>query len=246
MYIFGSGAVIITPSGANQTPVNIGLVQEVSIDETTELKELFGQGNRALAVGAGTIKATGKAKVARVSGLAMASLLYGVTPTTGQTATSFAEAGTIPAVSTYTVTVANSATWTVDQGVVYAATGLPFKRVASAPTVGQYSVSAGIYTFAAADANAKVLISYNYTVAATGQNIPIASRLIGSSINFSLNLYGQDPTNGAGYSLQLYNCVASKLGFQTKLTDFTIPEFDFMYYANAAGAVGQWNFGDSF
>ena len=246
MYIFGSGALIITPSGTAQTPVNIGLVQEVSIDETTELKELFGQGNRALAVGAGTIKATGKAKVARVSGLAMASLLYGVTPVIGQTATAFAEAGTIPAVSIYTVTVANSATWTVDQGVVYAASGLPFKRVASAPTVGQYSVSAGVYTFAAADANAKVLLSYNYTVAATGQNIPIASRLIGSSINFSINLYGQDPTNGSGYSLQLYNCVASKLGFQTKITDFTIPEFDFMYYANAAGAVGQWNFGDSF
>ena len=169
MYIFGSGAVIITPSGSNQTPVNIGLVQEVTIDETTELKELFGQGNRALAVGAGTIKATGKAKVARVSGLAMASLLYGVTPTTGQTATAFAEAGTVPAVSTYTVTVANSVTWTVDQGVVYAATGLPLKRVASGPTTGQYSVAAGIYTFAAADANAKVLISYNYTIAATGQ-----------------------------------------------------------------------------
>ena len=246
MYIFGSGAVIITPSGSNQTPVNIGLVQEVTIDETTELKELFGQGNRALAVGAGTIKATGKAKVARVSGLAMASLLYGVTPTTGQTATAFAEAGTVPAVSTYTVTVATSVTWTVDQGVVYAATGLPLKRVASGPTTGQYSVAAGIYTFAAADANAKVLISYNYTIAATGQNIPIASKLIGSSINFGLNLYGQDPTTGGGYSLQLYNCVASKLAFQTKITDFAIPEFDFMYYANAAGAVGQWNFNDSY
>lgn len=245
MFIFGSGVLIGTPSGANATPLNFGLVNEVSIDESVELKQLFGQTNYPIAIGAGTIKTSGKAKAARISGQAMGSLYYGVTPTAGQTASVMGEADTIPSATSYTITVAQSATWTQDQGVQYAATGLPFKRVASGPTIGQYSVAAGIYTFAAADEGKAVLVSYNYTVSSTGQSIPIASKLIGPTVNFALNLYGADPNTGLGYTLQLYNCVVSKFAFGTKLTDFVMPEFDFEYYANAAGAVGQWNFPDS-
>jgi hypothetical protein len=245
MFIFGSGALIGTPSGANATPVNFGLVNEVSIDESVELKQLYGEGNYPVAIGAGTIKTSGKAKSARVSGLALGSLYYGVTPTAGQTATSYAEAGAIPGASAYTITVSHSATWTADQGVTYAATAIPMKRVASVPTVGQYSVAAGVYTFSAADEGVLVLLSYNYTIPASGTQILIKSKLIGPTINFAMNLYGLDPTTGLGYSLQLYNCVMSKFAFGTKLTDFVMPEFDFEYYANAAGAIGQWNFPDA-
>ena len=38
-------------------------------------------------------------------------------------------------------------------------------EVASGPTTGQYSVSAGVYTFAAADTLLGVLISYTYKIA---------------------------------------------------------------------------------
>jgi hypothetical protein len=43
----------------------------------------------------------------------------------------------------------------------------------------------------------------------------------------------------------LYNCVAAKLSFGTKLEDFVVPEFDFQCFANAAGQVCQFNFGDA-
>ena len=239
MFAFGSGALIGTPSGANQTPINFGLVQEVTMDESTTLKPLFGQFRRPIAMGAGTIKTTFKAKMARISGVALSSLYYGVSAVAGQTATSFLEAGTVPAVSTYTITVANSANWTLDQGVVYAATGLPLKRVASAPTAGQYSVAAGVYTFAAADANAPVLLSYNYTISASGQKILINNPVLGATLNFGANLYGIDPTTNLGYSLQLYNCVCSKLALGTKLEDFVMPELDCECYGNAAGNLGH-------
>jgi hypothetical protein len=245
MFIFGSGALIGTPQGANPTPINFGLVQEVTIDESATLKSLFGQNRRALAVGAGTIKTTGKAKTAKISGLAMGSLYYGVAPVVGQVGTSFGEAGTIPAVSTYTITVANSANWTVDQGVIYAATGLPLKRVASAPAIGQYSVAAGVYTFAAADASKAVLLSYNYTISASGTSILINNPLLGATVSFGALLFGLDPTTSLGYSLQLYNCVSSKFAFGTKLEDFVQPEFDFECFVNPAGNLGQWNFPDS-
>ena len=245
MYLFGSGALIGTPSGTNQTPINFGLIQELTYDEAATTKPLYGQGRRALAIGAGTIKATGKAKMAKISGLAIGALFYGVTPVTGQTATAFNEAGTIPSVPAYTVTVANSATYTNDQGVVYAASGLPLKRVASAPTVGQYSVVSGVYTFSSTDAGKAVLLSYNYTLAASGTSIAISNPLLGPVINFGINFVGTDPTTNLTMSLQLYNCVANKLHFATKLEDFVMPEIDFECYAGASGAYGQFNFPDA-
>ena len=57
MYLFGSGALIGTPQGTNQTPINFGLIQELTYDETATTKPLYGQGRRALAIGAGTITA---------------------------------------------------------------------------------------------------------------------------------------------------------------------------------------------
>jgi hypothetical protein len=153
MFSFGSGILIGTRTDiAEATPVNFGLVQEVTIEESASVKEIYGQYQYPLVAARGTIKTTGKAKVARISGLAFANLFYGVTPSSGQLATSFAEAGAVPASSPYTVTVVNAATAVDDDGVVYAATGLPLTKVASAPTSGQYSVASGVYTFGSADA----------------------------------------------------------------------------------------------
>jgi hypothetical protein len=52
--------------------------------------------------------------------------------------------------------------WASDQGVTYATTGAALTKVASAPAVGQYSVSAGAYTFNAADNGAAVTLSYGF------------------------------------------------------------------------------------
>src|SRR3984893_8324089 len=141
MYSFGSGVLLGTRTDiANATPVNFGLVQDVTIDETATIKELTGQFQRPVAIARGTIKTHGKAKVARISGMAFANLFYGVVPTAGQLATSFAEVDTVAAVTPFTVTVLNAATFVGDEGVLYATTGLPLTLVASAPAAGQYSV----------------------------------------------------------------------------------------------------------
>jgi hypothetical protein len=246
MFSFGSGVLIGTPAGAVPTPVNFGLIQEATFDEAGTLKSLFGQNRRALAVGAGTIKTTLKAKSARISGLMFASLYYGIAAVAGQNTTAIGEAGTVPASSTYTIQTANHTTWVQDQGVIYAATGLPLTRVASVSAVGQYSVSAGVYTFYSGDASAKVLISYNYTVASTGQTITIPNPLIGPTVSFGANLYTVDPTTGGNMTLQLYNVVMAKLSFGTKLEDFTLPDFEGECYVNAAGNMGEWSFPDTF
>jgi hypothetical protein len=164
---FGSGLLFATNTAANSTPVQFGTLQDVSLDVSRTLKELYGQGQFPVAIGAAQMKITGKAKFAQVNGRLYNDLFYGGTTSVGQTLMAYNEAGTVPASTTYIVTVVNSATWVEDQGVLYSATGLPFKKVASAPTLGQYSVAAGVYTFAAADASAPVLISYTGNTIAT-------------------------------------------------------------------------------
>jgi len=244
MYVFGSGVLI--GQAANGSPINFGLAQEVTIDVTTTTKALYGQSNFPVAVGSGTRKMTGKSKLASISGVAWGSLFLGATPSSGQIATLYGEQTSVPS-TPFTYTVANASAFVADQGVIYAATGLPLKQVASGPASGQYSVNSatGVYTFASADTGLGVLISYRYTITGTGQKMTVSSALLGPTITFSANLFAADPTTGKQFSLYLYNCVAEKLSFGTKLEDFMMPEIDFQCYANAAGQVCQLSFGDT-
>ncbi|WP_182180529.1 hypothetical protein [Methylobacterium radiotolerans] len=243
MYSFGSGVLIGTRTDiANATPVNFGLVQEVTMDETATIKELYGQQQHPLAIARGTIKTTGKAKVARISGLAMASLFYGVTPVPGQVMTAFGESGTIPAGAPYTVSVANAATAADDLGVLNALTGLPFTKVASAPAAGQYSVAGGVYTFAAADQGKLLLLNYTYALTGSGQHFTVTNQLLGTTPTFAAQFY--TTFQGNAVNVRFNNCTSSKLGFGTKLEDFVMPEFDFSVFADAAGNVATWSFGD--
>ncbi len=52
--------------------------------------------------------------------------------------------------------------WGSDLGVAYAATGAPLVAVGESPAIGQYTVSAGLCTFSAADAGAQMSLSYGY------------------------------------------------------------------------------------
>jgi hypothetical protein len=245
MFVFGSGVLIGTPAGGS--PINFGLAQEVTLSVQTSTKALYGQYNFPVAIGSGTKKMSGKAKMARISGQALGSLFFGMTPSAGTTQTQFGEAHSVPAATPYAVTVLppNAGAYEQDQGVVYASSSLPLKQVASAPSQGQYAVSAGVYTFASADASAAVLISYTYAALASGESVAVTSSLIGPSVTFSANLFASDPGTGKQFSVLLYNCVAEKLSFGTKLEDFVMPELDFQCFANESGQVAQFNFGDA-
>jgi hypothetical protein len=243
MFVFGSGVLIGTPQGG--TPINFGLAQEVTLNLSTSTKALYGQYTFPVAIGSGTRKMAGKAKMARISGQALGSLFFGMTPAAGVTQTQFGEAVSVPAASPCVYSTSFHAAFIADQGVVYAASALPLKLVASAPAAGQYSVAGGVYTFAAADAGAAVLVSYTYANPTGGESIAVTSQLIGPTVSFSANLFASDPTTGKQFSVLLYNCVAEKLGFGTKLEDFVLPELDFQCFANSAGQVCQLNFGDA-
>ena len=243
MFSFGSGVLLGQRTDiANATPINFGLVQEVQLDLQFTAKELYGQFQFPVAVARGQAKASGKAKMAQISGLAFNNLFFGSSLTSGQLATSFGEAQSVPASTPFTVSVANASAWQDDYGIVYAATGLPLTKVASAPAAGQYSAAAGIYTFNSADAGKGLLVSYTYTVTGSGQQFTLANPLLGATPTFQAQLY--TTFQGKPVNVKLFNCVSSKLTFATKLEDFVIPELDFDIFANAAGNVLQWSFAE--
>jgi hypothetical protein len=75
------------------------------------------------------------------------------------------EPGAIPASGSYVIKAAAPyGNWAADLGVTFA-TGAALTTVTGAPSAGQYSVSNGTYTFAAADAGKAVLTSYSFVPA---------------------------------------------------------------------------------
>lgn len=242
--IFGPGIIIATRTDiANGTPINVGYAQELSVDLSGTIKELYGQNQFPLVQARGTVKATLKLKNAVFSGFAFNTMFIGQSFAAGGYSWNVQEAHSIPGTGPYTVTVTNSATFDFDLGVSFVATGLPLQKVASGPTTGQYSVSAGVYTFAAADTALAILITYTNTQTSTGQSITVANKLIGTTPTFQLDYYNNlnQPTSQP-FAARFYACVGSKFALASKLEDFSMPEYDIGFFGNAAGNVFDFVF----
>lgn len=240
-YAFAAGYLFgLRNDLANATPVRFGALQDVQLDISFTTKELYGQNAFPLAIARGQGKIQGKAKFAQINGLSFNSLFFGQAQSAGQLATAVLEAQSVPAVTSYTVTVTNAASFAGDLGVVYAVTGLPLTKVASAPSAaGQYAVNlaTGVYTFFSADASAAVLVTYTYSVAGSGQKISLANQVMGTTPAFQVNL--SQPWNGKTLNMQLNSCVSNKLVLATKVEDFLVPELDFAAQADASGNIGS-------
>jgi hypothetical protein len=216
---------------ANPTPQQFGILQDISADFSRNVKELHGGYAFPVAVAGGSGKITFKAKFAQINGRIFSDLFFGATASTGQLKTANREVGTIPG-TPFQVTVSNSANFVDDLGVIFSATGIPLVRVASAPAAGQYSVSSGVYTFAAADTALGVWISYTYNYTTGGVKQVVANQLLGVQPIFMANLQA---TWGSKYiNMKFHQCIATKLTFATKLEDFLIPEFDFAGFADSS------------
>lgn len=240
--LFGPGILWLTRTDiANATPTNVGFINEFSTDLSFETKQLYGQNQYALLAARGTAKSTGKMKAATLSGQALNSILLGGTWTPGTQYDATTTGSTaIPATPfTITPTVPSSGTFDQDLGVVNAETFEPLTLVTGTPSAGQYAVASGVYTFSSADhtSGISVLISFAYKfTAAPGQFQTIQNNPIGTTPTFQIDY--KTTLYGATYYIRLFQCIASKWSQAHKLTDFSLPEFDFEFFANAAQQVG--------
>lgn len=245
MINFGSGKLIAVPTHladgtaiATPTPVILGTMQDVSLDLSVETKELYGSKRYPIAVGQGKGKTEIKAKYAEINGGILGSLFFGKAAVAGVKAAVFDFAASIPSGSPYTLTVAppSSGTFVMDMGVIFASTGVQLTRVASAPTAGQYSVSAGVYTFAAADAGKGVALSYEYSATTGGSVWHLTNEVMGYTPSFTLLL--QNSFDGNSLICKLNRCVSGKLSLPLKADDFAVYDFEASAFADAAGSLG--------
>ena len=244
---FGAGALWgnrtdVTASGIG--PDQFGILQEVQIDWDWTTRELWGQYQFPVDIARGQGKIIGKAKFARIFGAIYGDLFFGLTPANGRLTVAENEAAVVPGTSPFTVTAANAASFADDLGVLYAAganAGNRFTRVTTPSSAGQYSVNmaSGIYTFAAADAGAALVVSYLFN-SSSGKKLALTNQLMGFTPTFKATFYTSKTTQGvpAGLALVLNACTASKLSLPTKTDDYEIQEFDFSAFADPTGAIG--------
>lgn len=232
MYNFGLGSVTLTPGGANPTPVQVAVLSDVAVDIGYDMKELRGQYQVPVDAARGPAKITGKAKNAAIfSSLLFAALGGAVAPVAGSKIGITGEAGVIPG-TPFQITVAQSATWYEDLGVVDLTAGKQLTRVAAAPATGQYSVAAGVYTFAAADTAHNVAISYSYTAAAVGKTITLNNQPMGASTPYILSVYNTYGTKSFGWRFPAVHI--PKLNVGMKAEAYTEQDLDFLVVQDPA------------
>lgn len=165
----------VPPGGGSYQVVNHGIFK---VDQGVSFAQTFSQTVNDFG-SPGPITLAGTYNPPMSAGPAPAPGVYQVTPATGTYTFHAADAGksvsitysynllqlnntetaTIPG-TPFQVLVDDSADFLQDAGVVFYPAGAALVKVSGTPATGQYAVSAGLYTFAAADTLKQVQISY--------------------------------------------------------------------------------------
>jgi hypothetical protein len=232
----------LLPTGA--TPFELKTISEISLDYKGKAVELRGQYLVPVDTRMADVSFTGKFTIGTYSLIQLNSILFAGTLNVATPDNIVPdEAQSVPATSTYTVTVSGAGTFVEDLGVSYANTSAQFERVNSVSQAGQYSVntSTGVYTFDAADASAKVLISYVNTLT-TGASLSIPNNLQGQSPQFELAAWipaSAGATAGFnGYRFFACRATGAKI-LSGKNNDFNKIEVDFAVYCPVNANVGE-------
>lgn len=240
--LFGAGRFLGINNISNPTPTRFQTMQDSSIDFKAATKSLFGENRLPVAVAIGEVTITGKVTMGANNSRMFAELLFADAQTAGSVLEDEREAQSIPATpGPYTVTVTNSANWTTDLGVTKT-DGTVFTRVASGPIAGQYSVAAGVYTFAAADQATPVLISYLYTNSGSGAKIVVANSPMGPAGSFTGVMVMPYGTEQDVFTFN--NCITQGAGIANKNGDYAKPTFDFMVSTDSTDTLGTLAFAE--
>lgn len=237
-YVFGTGQLYSVPTGGGN-PLRVGALQDVSVEFSGDIKQLYGQYQYPLDVARGKTKIEGKIGTGNIDVAAFNTIFFGQTVTSNsEKKQAINEAGSVPASSTYTITVANAATFSLDLGVTLVSTGAPLTQVATSPAAGQYSVtSGGVYTFNVAQASAGVLLNYLYTATtASSGTLNLTNQLMGTTPKFQL-VASQTYSNKV-FTLMLYAITTEKLSLPLKQDDYLVSEISFQAFADDSNRIG--------
>lgn len=192
MRSYALGAIYALSSAAIPAVIPVASLKDVAVDFKQAKKKFNGQKKVAIDVGDATLDIAVKIKSADFRSSAFNLILPGATITTGGAQVAPYEQAPIPT-TPFTVTVSQAATFVEDGGVLDTTAGKWLTRVASAPATGQYAVTAGVYTFAAADVGHVVQTVYTY--------LPVGANAIGSTVSYANEFQGPSTP----FRLRVYN-----------------------------------------
>jgi hypothetical protein len=251
LFNFGAGVMFATPkidvngsTVSNPSPVQFGVLQNITPDETFEFKELYGANQFPVAIGRGKGKLMLKAQLANISAELFNTVLYGLTATSSYEKIYADQTGqAIPTGSTSSDVTPTSPTSIVvaDLGVQSAINGVPYTRIGTGgtgPTGGQYQYNnAGVWTFAAfADGGKTPLISYVYSLTAgDAKLITVTNKQMGTAPVFSVDLNTQ--FQGGSLYVRFPNVTGTKLSAGYKNDDFSIYDLEMQCSQDASGNI---------
>jgi len=243
---FGTGVLYGEPTSdgnlpTNPTPIRL-LLQEVSVEFKGDLKKLWTQGQMPIATARGKLSVDGKAKIVNYDPDPINQLFWAQNIAAGMVLFADNEQAGIPAVSTFTITVVNGATFNKDNGVTFtngASAGSVLLKVPSAPAAGQYTVNttSGVYTFAAVDNSKGVAISYTYTNATRGKTITLTNQLMGYAPSCRMDVWNNFRNRVLG--IRLNACVLGQWTYPSKLEDFWVSDITFDANVDSSNSIGN-------
>lgn len=192
------GRIYVVPSGANPSPTQFAVFKSWTFELSQESSDLQSSGLDLLDTLPVKRRLKGKLSMSDFNTALLATVTSGTTISAGQKLGAMEQSaiGATP----YQITVTNSATFDKDLGVIDFTAGKELTEVAATPATGQYSFSAGVYTFAAADTTHNVGISYRYTVASSGKTIKVSAANAGvASLTYALHMVGS--AGGKSYGI---------------------------------------------
>lgn len=230
----GSGNAISVPS-----PVQFCVLQNVAVDENFEVKKLHGAKSFPKAVARGKGGISIKAQIANFNAELVNTFLFGVTLTSAyQNAYNDLSGSVIPTGAGATSITPTTPTTAVvaDLGVVSSVDGVPYTRVSSAPTGGQYSYAGGIWTFADQDVGKTAYVSYVYSASVTGaKKLTVPNQQMGLMPIFSLDL--AQKFQGKTSYVRYPNVIAHSFTRSFKNDDFTIYDMAMEAFEDSSGNI---------
>lgn len=147
-----------------------------------------------------------------------------------------------PAINTNYTATATATTFTLTENsagggntpavITVSGTGVITSGTATTSTPG----STLKIVFAPADDGLAIQYQYDYTVA-TGKSVEIKNAMMGTAPVFEVEFYAA--LDGNPITVVLNNCTSEKLTMNFKNEDFTIPDFSFSAFSDAADVVGH-------
>jgi hypothetical protein len=240
--------------------VQFGIVQGVTIEDSFDIKKLYGANKYPVDIGGGKGDLNIKCEQAVFNAQLFNAVYYGQTLTAGYQAlysdTIGASvptgAGATSIIITPTAPYGGTSGQFVDLGVQDAA-GNPYIRVASSPTGGQYALTGvatgATYLFGNQSAGNTVFISYGYsntTNPTTGQTLNILNVPMGQQPVFSCQFFNKRFSSASGNTASFWRqfpaCVATKLTMGFKNDDFVIPNFEIQCFQGPNNVVQKMAF----